>query len=218
MGTRKALLVAGLALLLGAASSAQAMTIVLGSCFTGDCGVLPPDYQVRLTLTDVTHDFGDGAVSALQIVVSPTTSSGVGDLGSVFLSFGSAVAPAPWAVTDSTGWAGTDPKRMLVRFPARGGTRAGFGYDVELDFHPPGGKGSKFLAPGGSLTFTIAGLSAGAFDGGIAHIQRIGPSQDGGAHVRVSAPIAAVPDALWSVTAFGMGLVALLLARRRISQ
>jgi hypothetical protein len=218
MGTRKALLGAGLALLLGAASSAQAMTIVLASCFTGDCGDLPSDYQVRLALTDVTHDFGDGAVSALQIVVSPTTGSGVGDLGSVFLSFAGTVAPAPWVVTVSSGWAGTDPKGTLVRFPARGGTRAGFAYDVELDFHPPGGKGSKFLAPGGSLTFTIAGLGAGAFDAGIAHVQRIGPTQDGGAHVRVSAPIAAVPDALWSVTAFGMGLVALLLARRRIRQ
>jgi hypothetical protein len=95
MRTTMAVRGAALVLLLGIASSAHASTIVLTSCFTGDCADLPSDYAVRLTLTDVTHDFGEGDVSALHVGVSPTTATGMGDLGSVYLDFGGVVAPAP---------------------------------------------------------------------------------------------------------------------------
>jgi hypothetical protein len=203
MGIGKVLLGTGLALLLGGASSAQATTITLGSCFTGSCGDLPSDYEIRLVLTDATYDFGYGDVSVVRIEVIPTTATGAGDLSSLYLSFVGSVAAGPWS----------GPADALVRFPRRDGTRAGFVYDLELDFHPPGGKGSSFLSAGESATFTIAGLNVAAFGGAIAHVQRIGPNGEGSAHVT-----ARVPDSVSSVTVFVLGLVALGLFRRRLGR
>jgi hypothetical protein len=210
MRTTMAVCGAAFVLLLGIASSAHASTIILASCFTGDCADLPSDYAVRLTLTDVTHDFGEGLVSALQVGVSPTTATGMGDLGSVYLDFSGSVAPAPWALTVSTSLVGTPLTNSLVRFPRRGGTAAGgFAYDLELDFHPPGRKGSGFLSPGETVTFTIAGLSADRFAAAIAHVQRAGPTGESGAHVRV-------PDSVSVLPTFGLTLLALALVRRRL--
>jgi hypothetical protein len=84
---------------------------------------------------------------------------------------------------------------------------------VELDFGPPAGKGSGFLNAGEGVRFTIAGLSAAAFAAATAHIQRIGFNGEEGAHVGASA---SVPEPVSSVTALGLGLVAIGLVRWRV--
>jgi len=197
MPSRKGILTVARALLLGAAPAAQATTIVLGSCFTGACSELPSDYQVYLTVTD------GGA--GLQVGVSVAPSTGVGDVSSVYLSFVGSATAADWA----------GPSGALVRFPAGRRTASGsFSYDVELDFHPPRGKGSAMLHPGDSATFTIAGLTASSFDGAIAHVQRLGPDGEGSVHINVPDAMN-VPDAASSASLLGLGLVVLGLVRRR---
>jgi hypothetical protein len=209
MRRRKTVLGAGLALVL-CSVHAYASTIVLRSCYTGDCAALPSDFEVRLTLTDVTRDFGSGDLPALQIDSTAGTSTGVGVVSSVFLDFGRPVGALPWVFAIPSG---DGPSQAAVNFPKKGsGTAAGgHPYNLELDFHPPKSPGAGMLAPGGAVRFTIAGLSSSSFAAAYAHVQRIGPNESGSAHIAK----ARVPEGLSTLTAFGLALAALRLLRRR---